>query len=162
MWRRLFTEEDRQRLGNDLEESYSQLRTVGMWQQARGVSGERAIIEVARGVNSMSPETADWLLRELGEVDHAPMPDRPVWDMRTGELRFAGNVIRRLRVMRQPSNIQRILDAFQSAGWPVAVSNPLGNDQHQLSLTLYHLNRRLEAIRFHSVEGGRSVRWRRT
>ena len=161
MWQRVLTEEDRQRLGDDLEECYARWGTIGIWQQAHGVSQHRAIIEVARGVNLMYPDTADWLLQEIGEYDAVPVADRPIWNARTGELCFAGTVIRRVRVLKQPSNIQCILNAFQALGWPTRIDNPLPHGQQQLNQALRYLNTRLESIIFRSQEGGEAITWER-
>ena len=125
IWRRSFTEQDRQHLGNDLEECYPRLGTVGMWRQARGTSAEQAIVEAARSINLMSEVTADWLLREIGEGDAVSTPSTPVWNVQTGELRLEGVVIRRLRVKAHPTNIQQIVDAFEATNWPTRIDNPL-------------------------------------
>jgi hypothetical protein len=163
VWRRLFTEEDRQRLGGNLETCWPRLGTVRMWAQARGVSLERAIIEVAHGVGLMSDQTAHWLRRELDLETPPPRPpsDRPVWQAETGQLRAGDGVIRRVRVMREPSNIQQILDAFQSAGWPNRIDNPLPLGQQQLHQTLRSLNRGLAKVRFRAQEGGKAITWER-
>ena len=161
MWRRLFTEDDRQRLGGNIEACWPRLGTVRMWIKARGVSPERAVIDVARGVELMSEETARWLLRELDLESPQPPPpsERPVWRSETGELRIGDRVIRRIRVMREPSNIHQVLDAFQAAGWSSRIKNPLTRDQQQLHETLRSLNRDLEMVRFRAQEGGQAITW---
>jgi len=162
LWNRTLTEEDRRRLGGNFEESYTRLRTVGMWRQLRGVSLERAVIEVAREIGFLDDRTANWLLREIGEEEPAPViPRQPVWDPARGELRLGGQVVRHVRVMAQPSNIQRILDAFQGRGWPSRIDDPLpdGPDQQRLHQVVLSLNEGLSGIRFHVQEGGRAVTW---
>ena len=160
VWRQLFTDVDRQRLGGNLEACWPRLGTIRMWMQARGVSIERSIIEVAQGLGFLDEAKADRLLRAVGEEEQAArIPERPFWDSTQGHLRLAESTIRHVRVMNHPSNIQLILDAFQSAGWRPQIRNPHGDDQHQLHLTLQSLNRGLEAIRFHAQEGGRAVTW---
>jgi len=167
MWERLFTEEDRKRLGGDLEECFSRLGTARMWAQAKGVSMERAVIDVARGVELMSDQTANWLMRELKleEIDAggnaAGTSEVPEWDAIRGELRFGGHVIRRIRLMNQPSNIQRILDAFEDSHWSVRIDSPLHRGQQQLHEALRFLNQGLKAIRFRSQEGGKAIVWER-
>src|SRR3990172_8798175 len=115
LWTRVLTEIDRERLGSDLEECYPRLGTAGMWMELRGVSRERAVIEVAPQLGFSHEPNARWLLRENGE-DTLPPPVRehPVWHRETGELHWGDQVIRRVRVMRNPSSIQRILDTFQA------------------------------------------------
>ena len=70
-------------------------------------------------------------------------------------------MIRPVRVLRNPSNIQHVLDSFESAGWPSRIDNPLGLGQEQLHQTLRSLNRGLKAIRFHAQEGAEAVVWQR-
>ena len=108
--------------------------------------------------------TSKWLLREVGEESPAPIsPDRPVWHPESGELRWGGQVIRRVRVMVRPSSIQRILDAFQAARWPSRIEDPITGGKradHVRQITL-SLNEGLEVIRFHVQERGRAITWSR-
>jgi hypothetical protein len=68
MWDRLLSPEDRERLGGDFERAYIEAGgTVPMWVKLRGVSGERALIEVAYGIGFLTETSRDWLLREVGE-----------------------------------------------------------------------------------------------
>jgi hypothetical protein len=164
LWTRVLTEEDRQCLGGNLEECYPRLGTAGMWMELRGVSAERAVIEVARELGFLTEQTAQWLLREVGEeVPGQSSPDHPSWHSERGELRLGVDVIRSVRVMAEPSNIQRILDAFQAAGWPARIDDPLPNgpDQQRLHQVVLSLNEGLEAVRFHVQEGGQAVTWKR-
>ena len=162
IWRRLLSDVDRQQLGGNLEQAWRRHGSVGMWMAVRGVSVERAIVDVACGLEVMSEHTAGWLLRELGEKENSHSIERPHWDVESGELRLGGRIIRRVKIRRVPSNIQQVLDSFQEAGWPTRIENPVGDDQHQLHLTLQSLNRRLDLIRFHSHEGGRAISWGHT
>jgi len=72
LWERVLTPADRERLGGDMEEAYYSHGTVGMWTTLRGVSGERAVIDVAKKLNLMDDETAQWLLREIGDISDNP------------------------------------------------------------------------------------------
>ena len=161
MWRRLFTESDRQQLDDDLETSWKKLGTVGMWMQVRDVSLERAVIDIAHGLGLMSEQTVRWLLRELGEEmsDAPPCDIRPVWDATTGELWFDHRLIRRVRITQTPSNIQQILDAFEAAGWPHRIDNILPYGPEQLHQALRSLNSSLKEIRFRSQKSGEAVVW---
>src|SRR5262249_31367674 len=68
LWERVLTEGERQRLGGALEEAWRRYGTAGMWMRLRGVSAERAVVEVAHGLGFLDDATCRWLLRELGEV----------------------------------------------------------------------------------------------
>lgn len=167
MWEQLLTAADRKKLGGDLGVAWQKHGTAGMWAEARRTSPERAVLDVALGIGHMSQANYDWLLREMGMRRSSPKPKRPQkplvpeWNKDSGELRFRGQLIRKIRVMANPSHIQRIVDAFQEEGWPPSIDSPLpgGVDQHRLHLALQSLNKGLKPIRFHGQEGGRAIRW---
>lgn len=162
LWERVLTERERQQLGGSLDACYPRLGTAGMWMRIRGVSLERAVIEVARELGFLDQPTATWLLREVGEeLPRSPSASLPAWDRKSGTLRLGKRIIRRVRVMKQPSNIQQILDAFQAAGWPTRVANPLSLGQQQLHESLRSLHRGLKKLRFRSQEGGQAITWER-
>ena len=162
LWERVLTEQDRQQLGGSLEQCYPRLGTAGMWMQIRRVSLERAVIEVARELGFLDQPTANWLLREVGEeLPRSPSASLPAWDRKSGILRLGKHTIRRIRVMKDPSNIQQILDAFQAAGWPARIPNPLSLGQQQLHESLRSLHWGLKKLRFRSQEGGRAITWER-
>lgn len=163
MWERLMTPAERQRLGGKFEAAYrSGGGTVRIWMRLRGVSQIRAIVEIAQGIGFLTDATAAWLLRESGEQQqHVQQASQPAWDSSTGVLRYAGKRIRKVRMMKNPSNIQRILDAFEDQGWPKKIENPLAaaTDQQQLHQALRSLNNGLSKIHFHAQEGGQSINW---
>ena len=159
VWRRLLAEEDRQLLGGDFLECFRRLGTAGLWQELKGVSFDRAVVEVAQALGNLDEATAHWLLRELHEESSAPQT--PDWDAQRGELLLSDQVIRTIRVMQNPSNIQQILDAFEDAGWPAAIPNPLTGGQQQLHEALRSLSNGLTRIRFSSQQGGQTIYWKR-
>ncbi len=68
LWERVLTNEERQRLGGDLQTLYRECGTAaGIWKKLRGVSDRRAIIDVARAINVLDEQSFRWLLREIGE-----------------------------------------------------------------------------------------------
>jgi hypothetical protein len=67
MWERMLTDKDKERLGGDLDKAYQKYSTAGMWMKLRGVSLERALIDVAHGTGFLDQVTRDWLLREVGQ-----------------------------------------------------------------------------------------------
>ncbi len=161
LWERVLTNQERQRLGGELEGSYAKLGTVGMWQAVRGGSDARAVIDIAQALGFLDQTGYHWLLCEIGDRPvRAQEPlHRPTWDAKEGELRLAGQVIRSVRVLGKPSNIQVILDAFQEAKWARQIRNPLRLGQQQLHQALHSLNKSLRAIRFHSRSGGQIISW---
>jgi hypothetical protein len=161
-WKRVLTASDRKRLGGNLEECWYRLGAAGMWMKLRGVSAECAVIEVARELGFLDDRTAQWLLGEVGEKTTAASGTKsPTWHPESGELRLQDRVIRRIRVMASPSNIQRILDSFEAADWPSRIDGPLthGTDPQRLHQAVLFLNEGLKAIRFHVQKGGQAVTW---
>ncbi len=133
-----------------------------MWRQLRGVSQVRAVVDVAQVLGFLDETKRRWLLREVGEeLPPHDLPDRPSWRPATGRLRWRKQVIRTVRILSRPSNVRMILDAFEEAGWPPRIKNPLrnGRDQQQLHQALRSLNKGLKKIHFHAQEGGRSITW---
>jgi len=73
VWEQLLLPDDRVRLGGDLENAWSEHHsTVGMWQFLRGISVDRAVIELGQKLNLLTPENTEWLLREIGESADNP------------------------------------------------------------------------------------------
>jgi hypothetical protein len=169
MWERLFTAADRNKLGGELLPALKKYGTAGMFAKARRTSLDRAVLDIAVGIGHMSQANYEWLLREMGmwpatPKQRASCPKRPVvpdWNKAKGELRFGGQLIRKIRVLAKPTNIQLIVDVFQEEGWPSSIDNPLsgGADQHRLHLTLQSLNQGVKRIRFHGHKGGNAIYW---
>jgi hypothetical protein len=163
LWQRVLNDEDRRQLGGDPEKAYRDNRgTVGMWIKLRGVTPQRAIVDVAHEIGFLDDSNYRWLLHEIGEAGGNEVGrDLPDWRPDLGELYWRKKKVRDVRVMRNPSNIHRLLDAFAAAGWPARIANPFTDSNAQsLHLALASLNSRLKGIRFHSQGGGAEVNWR--
>lgn len=164
LWQKILTAAERKKLGRNLDEAFKNLGTHGMWVELRGGSGFKAILEVARKLDHVSEQDYVWLLRELGlEANPISEPNRPYFDHNHGKLFFGNKSIRRVRMNKNPTHIQIILDAFQEAGWVPRIENPLKGDeqrdQQQLHQVLRSLNDGLKKIKFHALEGGQAIRW---
>jgi hypothetical protein len=72
LWERALSEQDRARFAGDFATAYAEHGTVGIWMKLRGVSPERALIEVAKKIGFISDETQDFLLRGVGEISDDP------------------------------------------------------------------------------------------
>jgi hypothetical protein len=160
LWNRVLNNQERQRLGGNFAQAFASLGTIGMWRKLPRVSRPRAIVDTAHALGLLQETNYHWLLRGIGEgADQAMSPDRPAWNSQTGELRWKKQLLRRVRVMAVPTNIQIILDAFQAAGWAGLIPNPLSLGQQQLHQALRSLNQGLNKIRFHAREGGQIISW---
>ena len=186
MWHVLLSPAERKKLGGDPIEAWHQLGTAGMWVNARQVSVEEAILDIAIGIGHLTQSNYDWLKREMGlrtpanaEVTKgalranrsraarqaspkaaASSRARPKWDSATGELWFEGDLVRKVRIIRT-SHICRVLDAFQELKWPRRIDDPLPGGAHpeRVRLAVQSLNQGLKKICFHSQDGGRAIRW---
>lgn len=55
LWEWVLTEDDRKRLGGELEDVWRRYGTAGIWMKLRGVSRERAVVDVAYALNLIDP-----------------------------------------------------------------------------------------------------------
>jgi hypothetical protein len=105
------------------------------------------------------------LLARTGEADEGSTGggDSPEWDGRLCELRFGGQVIKRVRGRKVAKNVVQVLDAFQEEGWPHHVLDPLpgGPNKERVQKTVESLNKRLERIRFCADGSGEGFIWKR-
>lgn len=166
MWRKLFRDEDRALFDNRLESNWPKLGTYRMWMLAKNIEvPELAVINLAEQLNLLSPRDASWLREEMGLKNEPAAPaseedePTPIWDADRGELRLGTEVIRKLRVLQRPTNIQKLVEAFASRNWPPRIANPLSLGQQQLHETLRYLNKGLTRIRFRSQQGAKYVTW---
>lgn len=149
-------------LGVDLERALAEHGgPIGMWCHLNGVTPARAVLEIARRLSFLDEGTMEWLLHELGEEpEHTEPGSFPVWIKESGRLQYNGRTVRTVRIMKNRSNIQIILDVFQAAGWPRTIRNPIpGAEQQQLHQALRSLNDGLRRIRFRSIQGAGSIYW---
>jgi hypothetical protein len=72
LWERVLSEQDRAHLGGDFGSAYAELGTVGIWMKLRGVSPERALIDVAKKIGFITDETQEFLLRGIGDITDDP------------------------------------------------------------------------------------------
>ena len=160
IWERHFSAAERTALGDDPYLAWKNHgRTAGMWAAARGVSRERAIIDIAHTLDWLDTKTCQALLAALGEEANAA--GAPRWISRTGELWFDGQVVRSIRNQTKASTIVRILEAFEESGWPRAIDDPVtvGGDNVQRRRAIESLNDGLTRIRFACAGDGESFTW---
>jgi hypothetical protein len=67
LWERVFSPEERQRLGGDFDAAFLRHGTAGMFQKLHGSSLKRAIIDVAFLMGHMDAHTRTALLHRFGE-----------------------------------------------------------------------------------------------
>jgi hypothetical protein len=164
VWNRFLSDEDRKKLGDNLDSAYSDHHgLIGMWIKIRKVSVAQATIDLGFLLGFIDQPTKNWLLQEFGEItaSEAHQADLPVWNRERGELSCGGKVIRKIRKRNQAKNIVKVLDAFQEEGWPHRIDDPLPNgpDGARVNQTRDSLNQNLQVIRFHGDGTGQGFTW---
>jgi hypothetical protein len=160
VWNRHFTDAERQTLGGDAYQAWKHHGGIAaMWSAVRGVSINRAIIEIAYEADWLDTPTRTSLLKALNEDD--PQAIAPRWLKATGELWFGDAVIRWIRRPQQAKNIVRILDSFELDGWPPRIDDPItgGGDSSARRRAIESLNKGLKAIRFSCAGDGEAFCW---
>jgi hypothetical protein len=132
--------------------------------QLRSVSQYRATIELAQKLNILTKNDSLWLLHETGEVSESELkPTRkPSWDKSSHVLRIDNEEIRTIKRPAAATNIMQILDAFEKAGWPRRVDDPIipkKVDSIRLAAAVLSLNKGLQQIRFSKDGSGAGVVW---
>jgi hypothetical protein len=125
--------------------------------QQRGLSLERALLELARSVDLLAPGKYEQLRKAVGEPVTAAA-DLPKWNAATRELRYRDNGGRSLP--KRAKNCIRILNAFEEEGWPACVYDPIppSEAKRPLSEAVRNLNDGLSGLNF-LCDGG-CVFWR--
>ena len=161
LWEMLFTEPERQRLGGDLEATWEQFGTVGMWLRVRGGSRSRAIVELAHQLDLITDAGYQFLLRTLGDAETPQAVGKPSWNRARGELRFGASLCRTVVSPARATSIVAILDAFEEERWPDQIDDPLpgGSDPQRLREAIRTLNEGLTLIRFRGDGSGQRVVW---
>jgi hypothetical protein len=161
IWEALLTEPQRRSLGVDCQTAFTAHGdTAGMWIKLhRGCSRPTAIIELGKRLNLLDDLSYQWLRREIGKTHSHRDGKLPEWNPNSGQLLFGGKVIRKVRLMKKPSSLQLILDAFQAADWSESIDNPTA--ANKLSERLRTLNTGLKRIKFHAQAGGTEISWAR-
>lgn len=88
-------------------------------------SVEQSVLDVSKAVGSMDQLTNAWLIREIvGSPVRIGPRIHPEWNHDRGELKFQGDVIRRVRI-GVGNHIVKILDEFERQGWPSRIDSPV-------------------------------------
>lgn len=159
VWEQVLSPAERKKV--PLEE-FLKTHAVDQYASLRRVSPARAVLDLAYGIDLLTVNQYERLLRDIGEVDRQN-PDQPLWDVDRCKLFFRGHVIRKIRSRSVATGICRILDAFQEEGWPSRIDDPLpdGSDPQRLRETIRTLNTGLTDIKFLADGTGEGVRWDR-
>jgi len=127
----------------------------------RKMSQCRAILELALATDLLTNAGYQRLLREIGQGEPEPAPTkRPVWDDKTGTLRFGKSLLRTIQSLTRAKNQVAILDTFESHKWVSRIPNPLAPGQ-QAHDAVFALNRDQKKISFSVAGDGEWIIWAR-
>ena len=121
---------------------------------------QRAVIVNESGVVVLIGDDGKVVKRGTGagSLGRGLMP--PVWDRRTGDLRYGRQRVR--KVGPQARHVRLILDGFQELSWPRVMDDPLsggnGDPVARLQEAVKTLNRGVKRLHFRT-EGGIRVVW---
>lgn len=165
IWNGLLTEEERtlvekdDSIGPDI---------VDIWAKLRGISANRAIVDLGMELNLISDFDRRQLLKKLGEEVKPSGPALPAWDRSAGTLRLGNAVVKRVRRLKVATNASLILNAFQEMGWPPHLDDPLPpnkklrqSPEKRLQDAIKSLNEGLKLIRFRGDGTGKGIVWER-
>jgi hypothetical protein len=139
-------------------EVLARLDVIGFWSRFKNVSRGRAIADLAFATDLLSPGQHARLLRDLKES----APDRvvPEWNRESCKLNYGAKLARKIRGLTIAKRIVTILDAFERAGWPERIANPLADkDAQRLREAIARLNRGLSLINFSADGASCGIRW---
>lgn len=164
LWNDVFTPDERRRLGDDLQTAWERHHTLGMWMLVKSYSNRfLALVKLGVELEALSQLHAKSMLRAAGLKHTRSRRTSPKidWDRDLGRLTFDGQTIRNIKVFKIPSNVERILNAFQQAGWPSSVLNPLDDplDPEKLHQAIKELNKYKKYVRFSARGGASFVVW---
>jgi hypothetical protein len=123
----------------------------------------RCLGALARLTNIAQPEPSHGAQQQQTKSTAA----KPHWDEKTRELRFEGTCLKRFK--QRAENQTKILDAFQAAGWPASIANPVEADEDKDSPiaaarracdAIYKLNKCTSPIFFEQDGTGERIIWR--
>jgi hypothetical protein len=169
LWHERFTDADRARFEQPWPEIWAANQgTIGMWCRARGTSWNHGIVDVAHVLGFLDESTRNAIVALL-PADDGALGSRvgtrrhqdlsPSWQKGLGILRYRGEIVR--EVKEAAKNVRRILDAFEEAGWPDEIFDPLPptKAKDRRRRTVETLNKDLRLIRFRSTGHGKRIAW---
>lgn len=132
LWTNRFTAADRKKFEKPVMLLPEKHGIIDLWRIARGTpTWNECIVEIAHALGFINGPRRDSLLGELGAKPlvgssrKARSAAIPHWDEDARELRYLGQVVRVVKRPKQAYNIVEILRAFEAAGWPARIDDPL-------------------------------------
>lgn len=163
LWETELSPAEQERLGED----FPLRRLPEAYAAFRGISFERAVLDLGVAADVVTLSRRHLLLKQLGEgtAEEAIGPTMlPSFDLATGELRLGNGECVEFEIREAPTNRYRVLEAFQLAGWASVVENPLCPAKIATGIrqVVQELKKKVPAIDFSTQAGGTQVCWKYT
>ena len=136
LWVNRFTAADRRKFDVPWPEVWKKHNSIiEMWHVARGTPTSNAcIVEIAHALGFINGTQRESLLDALGASTRSGLASggrgrstaaTPHWNNDTKKLSYQNQTVRKVVRPKQAYNIVTILNAFQDAGWPHRIDDPL-------------------------------------
>jgi hypothetical protein len=173
VWEDVFSDTDRKKLGNKLNEAWREHGTVGMASKVWRCSRDEALIRLCEECGSYDAATLRRMRRDKNLVvatnRKVRRSRRPRWNKEKGELQYEGKVVRCVRI-GVATHVMNILDHFELENWPRRIDSPLHpnkgvrvgpkGDSATLRDAIKSLNTGLTGIEFCADGRGLGVTWK--
>ena len=138
-----------------------------MWDILHDEPEIAGVINIAYKLGIIPRNDRDELLERIGfnaafkleKQKQLKKKEIPFWNPQEGIIYFRGQVVLKTQRRKKPSNIQRILDGFQSEGWVDEIKNPLIKTDYRIKDGVEYLNGLAKGIQFSVAAGGNCIRW---
>ncbi|MBD3674537.1 MAG: hypothetical protein HUJ26_13525 [Planctomycetaceae bacterium] len=162
VWEIHFSRQDQDALGGDFEVALKLHKTAPrMWMAAKSLQHEHvAVVQLALEMELVPQKRAEKLLKAMNADSSNLDIERPIWDRQRGILTYRGKCVREVRIFSKPSNVQTILDAFETANWVEFIEAPPNFDSDTVRETLRSLKEKLSLITFEQRSSGTMIGWR--
>lgn len=138
-----------------------------MWNILHDEPEIAGVINIAYKLGIIPRNDRDELLERIGfnaafkleKQKQLKKKEIPFWNPQEGIIYFRGQVVLKTQRRKKPSNIQRILDGFQSEGWVDEIKNPLIKTDYRIKDGVEYLNGLAKGIQFSVAAGGNCIRW---
>lgn len=138
-----------------------------MWDILHDEPEIAGVINIAYKLGIIPRNDRDELLERIGfnaaikleKQKQLKKKEIPFWNPQEGIIYYRGQVELKTQRRKKPSNIQRILDGFQSEGWVDEIKNPLIKTDYRIKDGVEYLNGLAKGIQFSVAAGGNCIRW---
>lgn len=162
LWETEFSPTEQEQLGIN----YPFRRLPEAYAALKGISFERAVLDLGVAADVVTPSRRRLLLNQLGEDESgviAAVGQLPRFDSQTGNFYYGDAFIVRLQPRNPPSNLYCILDGFQRSGWKRVIVNPLLNKSAETPIhnVLQQLKKKTAPIDFGVQDSGTQIYWKK-